>query len=110
WLALLGKKWLLVWNAREIEDSDDFYIYQQWSWQLSFLAWFNHFGILVPLAVMGLSLTVNQWRRLWLLYAMILSLAASVAVFYVFCCYFFSLVTFLSLFAGSALTGVWARY
>jgi hypothetical protein len=57
WLALLGKKWLLVWNAREIEDSDDFYIYQQWSWLLSFLAWFNHFGILAPLAVMGLCLT-----------------------------------------------------
>jgi hypothetical protein len=24
WLELLGKKWLLVWNAHEIEDSDDF--------------------------------------------------------------------------------------
>ena len=103
WLALLGKKWLLVWNAREIEDSDDFYIYQQWSWLLSFLAWFNHFGILAPLAVMGLCLTVNQWRRLWLLYAMILSLAASVAVFYVFGRYRFPLVPFLALFAGASI-------
>ena len=103
WLALLGKKWLLVWNAREIEDSDDFYIYQQWSWLLSFLAWFNHFGILAPLAVMGLWLTVNQWRRLWLLYAMILSLAASVAVFYVFGRYRFPLVPFLALFAGAGM-------
>ena len=103
WLALLGKKWLLVWNAREIEDSDDFYIYQQWSWLLSFLAWFNHFGILAPLAVMGLCLTVNQWRRLWLLYAMILSLAASVAVFYVFGRYRFPLVPFLALFAGAGI-------
>ena len=103
WLALLGKKWLLVWNAREIEDSDDFYIYQQWSWLLSFLAWFNHFGILAPLAVMGLCLTVNQWRRLWLLYAMILSLAASVAVFYVFGRYRFPLVPFLALFAGAGM-------
>ena len=103
WLALLGKKWLLVWNAREIEDSDDFYIYQQWSWLLSFLAWFNHFGILAPLAVMGLFLTVNQWRQLWLLYAMILSLAASVAVFYVFGRYRFPLVPFLALFAGAGM-------
>ena len=103
WLGLLGKKWLLVWNAREIEDSDDFYIYQQWSWLLSFLAWFNHFGILAPLAVMGLCLTVNQWRRLWLLYAMILSLAASVAVFYVFGRYRFPLVPFLALFAGAGI-------
>lgn len=103
WLALLGKKWLLVWNAREIEDSDDFYIYQQWSWLLNFLAWFNHFGILAPLAVMGLCLTLSQWRRLWLLYAMILSLAASVAVFYIFGRYRFPLVPFLALFAGAGI-------
>jgi len=110
WLALLGKKWLLVWNAREIEDSDDFYIYQQWSWLLSFLAWFNHFGILVPLAVMGFSLTLNQWRRLWLLYAMILLLAASVAVFYVFGRYRFPLVPFLALFAGAGIARAWALF
>ena len=110
WLALFGKKWLLVWNAREIEDSDDFYIYQQWSWLLSFLAWFNHFGILAPLAVMGLCLTVNQWRRLWLLYAMILSLAASVAVFYVFGRYRFPLVPFLALFAGAGIARAGALY
>ena len=53
WFELLGKKWLMVWNAREIEDSDDFYIYQQWSWLLSFLGRINHFGILAPLAAMG---------------------------------------------------------
>ena len=29
WVRLLGKKWLMVWNAREVEDSDDFYIYSQ---------------------------------------------------------------------------------
>jgi hypothetical protein len=58
------EEWLLVWNAREIEDSDDFYIYQRWSWLLVFLAWFNHFGILAPLAVVGIFLTVKQWRHL----------------------------------------------
>ena len=101
WFALLGNKWLLVWNAREIEDSDDFYIYQQWSWLLRSLAWVSHFGILAPLAIMGILLTVKQWRQLWLLYAMILSLATSVAVFYVFGRYRFPLVPFLALFAGA---------
>ena len=24
WIELLGRKWLMVWNAREIEDSDDY--------------------------------------------------------------------------------------
>lgn len=103
WLALLTKKWTLVWNAREIEDSDDFYIYRQWSSLLSLLGRLNHFGVLAPVAAVGLLLTLGQWRRLWLLYGMILSLAASVAVFYVFGRYRFPLVPLLVLFAGAGL-------
>ncbi len=93
----------MVWNAREVEDSDDFYIYRQWSWLLTFLSWINHFGVLAPLATAGAWLTRNQWRRLWLLYAMIISFALSVAVFYVFARYRFPLVPLLVLFAGAAL-------
>jgi tetratricopeptide (TPR) repeat protein len=103
WFELLGKKWLMVWNAREIEDSDDYYIYKQWSWLLSFLGRINHFGILTPLAAVGLWLTRRQWRRLWLLYAMIAALASSVAVFYVFGRYRLPLVPLLALFAGAGL-------
>lgn len=110
WLALLSKKWLLVWNSREIEDSDDFYIYQEWSWLLRSLGWINHFGILAPLAVMGVFLTVKQWRQLWVLYAMVLSLAASVAIFYVFGRYRFPLVPFLALFAGAGIVEAGALY
>lgn len=99
-LRLLGLKWLLVWNAREVEDSDDFYIYQNWSWLLAGVAWFSHFGVLAPLAAIGVLFTLRQWRRLWLLYAMIVSLAVSVAAFYVFGRYRFPLVPLLSLFAG----------
>ncbi|MBM2802651.1 MAG: Tetratricopeptide 2 repeat protein [Deltaproteobacteria bacterium] len=100
WLRLLGLKWLLVWNAREVEDSDDFYIYQDWSWLLAGVAWFSHFGVLAPLAAIGVLFTLRQWRQLWLLYATILSLAASVAAFYVFGRYRFPLVPLLGLFAG----------
>jgi tetratricopeptide (TPR) repeat protein len=110
WLGLLGKKWLLVWNTREIEDSDDFYIYRQWSWLLNFLGWINHFGMLAPLAVVGVFLTIKQWRQLWFLYAMILSLAASAAVFYVFGRYRFPLVPFLALFAGAGMAAAVALY
>lgn len=34
WLRLMGKKWLIVWNIRELEDAEDFYLYQKWSWLL----------------------------------------------------------------------------
>jgi tetratricopeptide (TPR) repeat protein len=103
WLELLAKKWFLVWNFREIEDSDDFYIYQRWSSLLRFLGSFSHFGTLAPLAAMGVFLTLADWRRLWLLYAVIFSLALSVAVFYVFGRYRFPLVPLLVLFAGAGL-------
>jgi tetratricopeptide (TPR) repeat protein len=101
WLRLLGTKWLLVWNAREIEDSDDFYIYQSYSSLLAFFGWFNHFGILAPLAALGVYLTRRQWRRLALLYLMIVGLALSVTIFYVFGRYRFPLVPLLILFAGA---------
>jgi tetratricopeptide (TPR) repeat protein len=110
WLELLGRKWLVVWNAREIEDSDDFYIYQHWSWLLRSLAWVSYFGVLAPLAVVGIFLTIKQWRQLWFLYAMIISLAASVAVFYVFGRYRFPLVPFLALFAGAGIVRAVALY
>ena len=110
WMRLMALKWLTVWNAREIEDSDDFYIYQGWSALLTGLGSINHFGILAPLAVLGLMLTCSQWRNLWLLYAMILSLAASVAMFYVFGRYRFPLAPLLALFAGVGLTTAVAIY
>src|ERR1041384_1160404 len=49
WVRLLGKKWLMGWNARGVEDFDDFYIYSQWSWVLTILGWIAHFGVLAPL-------------------------------------------------------------
>ncbi len=103
WLRLVGLKWLLVWHGREVEDSDDFYIYQGWSWLLTWFAWFSHFGTLAPLAAVGVLCTIRQWRQLWLLYGMIASLALSVAAFYVFGRYRFLLVPLLALFAGAGL-------
>jgi tetratricopeptide (TPR) repeat protein len=101
WLGLLWKKWLIVWNVREIEDSDDFYLYQKWSWLLAALAWFNHFGLLAPLAAVGVAATLRDWRRLWLLHALLLSFAASVALFFVFGRYRLPLVPLLALFAAA---------
>ena len=103
WLRLLAAKWLMVWNKREIEDSDDFYIYQSWSGLLGLLGAVNHFGVLAPLFMAGLVLTVARWRNLWLLYAMILSMAASVAIFYVFGRYRFPLVPLMAPIAGVGL-------
>lgn len=103
WLGLMAKKWLLVWNVREVEDYDDFYLYQHWSWLLKGLAWTNHFGVLASLAAIGCFLTWRTRRRLSLLYLLLMTFALSVALIYVFGRYRFPMVVFLSLFAGAGL-------
>ena len=65
-----------------------------------------HFGTLCPLAALGLCLTWNQRQRWWVLYAMVLAYAASVALFYVFSRYRFPLVPMLLLFAAAGLTSL----
>jgi tetratricopeptide (TPR) repeat protein len=104
WLALLTKKWLMVWNMRETEDADDIYIYAQWSSLLDALGLFSHFGLLAPLAAVGGLLSRRHGRRLALLYLLLLTFAASVALFYVFARYRYPMTPFLALLAGFALS------
>lgn len=110
WLKLMGKKWLLVWNVFEVEDADDFYLYQKWSSLLSVLGGAMHFGFLAPLAAVGCVLTWKRWRRLWLLYVLLGSFAVSVALTYVFGRYRFPLVPILALFAGAGVVEAFALY
>ena len=109
WLRLMGRKWLILWNVRELEDADDFYLYQKWSWLLRVLSWINYFGVLAPLAAMGIVMTWKQWRKLWLLYLLLVTLAFSTALFYVFGRYRFPMVPLLALFAGAGLTELFVR-
>jgi tetratricopeptide (TPR) repeat protein len=106
WLRLLFRKWLLVWNYSEVADTDDQYTYGDFSPLLGVLNRLLHFGVLCPLAALGICLTWNRRKRVWLLYAMILGYAGSVALFYVFSRYRFPLVPMLVLFAASGLTSL----
>jgi len=108
WLALLSRKWIMTWNVFEIEDSDDFYIYQQWSPLLRMVAVFGNFGTLAPLAAVGILLTLEDRRRLAVLYLLTATLAVSVALFYVFGRYRFPLVPMLALFAGAGVVRFFA--
>lgn len=102
WLRLLGRKFALVWNAGEMLDTESQDAYEEWSTPLKLLSWFGHFGVLVPLAFLGVCLTWPQRGRLWLFYAMIAAYAASVMMFYVFARYRYPLVPLLLLFASAA--------
>ena len=109
WLWLMAKKWMLVWNATELGDSDDQYTYGEFSTVLRLLNQVLHFGVICPLAAAGVCLTWARRRTLWVLYTMAVAYAASVALFYVFSRYRFPMVPVLLLFAGAGLVKGWAR-
>ncbi len=107
WLALTGRKVLLLLNATEMLDTESQESYAEWSWPLALGAWLGHFGVLVPLALIGVVVTWPERRRLWVLHVMAVAYAASVVLFFVFARYRYPLVPFLLLFAAA---GVWAPF
>jgi tetratricopeptide (TPR) repeat protein len=103
WLMLSGRKALLLINATEMLDTESQESYAEWSWPLRLLGWFGHFGVLVPLAVLGMVLSWRDRKRIGILYALTVSYAVSVLMFYVFARYRLPLVPLFMLFASSAI-------
>lgn len=103
WSRLMLRKWMLVWNAAEFADAEDIESYADASSVLRTLGHVAHFGTLLPLAAFGICATWNLRRRLWWLYVMVMAMAASIAMFYVFARYRLSLVPICALFAAAAL-------
>jgi tetratricopeptide (TPR) repeat protein len=97
WLALMGRKVLLLVNADEMLDTESQESYAEWSWPLRATGWLAHFGLLVPMAVIGVWATWPDRWRLAILYALTIAYAASVLLFYVFARYRFPLVPMLML-------------
>ncbi|MBV9463961.1 MAG: glycosyltransferase family 39 protein [Verrucomicrobiae bacterium] len=91
WAKLMLRKAVLVWNAREIPDSEDPILYRERSWILRSLSTVWNFAVLAPLAAAGLFATWN-WRRLWPVYVMLAGLWFSLALFFLFARYRFPLV------------------
>lgn len=104
WLRLLARKALLVVNRAELADTEGQALYADWSPLLRVLGRALHFGLLFPLAALGLALTWSDRRRLWPLYLLIAAYAGSVVAFYVFARYRLPLVPMLLLLASA---GIW---
>jgi tetratricopeptide (TPR) repeat protein len=110
WLTLMGRKAMLLVNADEMLDTESQESYAEWSWPLEVLGVVGHFGVLVPLAVLGAIVTWPQARRLWVVHAMAIAYGASVVMFYVFARYRYPLVPFLLLFAAASFSRGWPRW
>lgn len=103
WLALMARKAALLINRSEMLDTESQESHAEWSAPLALLGWLGHFGLLVPLALLGALATWPRRAKLWVLYALTLSYAASVVLFFVFARYRYPLAPFLILFAAAGL-------
>jgi len=103
WAALLARKWLLVWSAAELVDTDALEAYRDRSLLLKLLFPLLGFGALLPLAVLGVWATRGRWRELWPLYALALAWSAAVALFLVLARFRYPLVPVAALFAGAGI-------
>ncbi len=107
WLGLMGRKLLLVWNRYEVSDVESLYVHRKDSIVLGVSSFIWHFGVLCPLAVVGVISTWDQRRRLWVYYALIVSMALAVAMFYVMARYRFPLVPLMIPFAAAGCVSLW---
>lgn len=103
WLLLMARKLVLSFNAVEIMDTEDLYTYARSSLPLRISAWFLHFGVLLPLAAVGLWCTRSRWRQLLPLYLLPGAYLVSLVAFYVFGRYRLPLAILLVPFAGAGL-------
>ncbi len=110
WLRLEARKAVLLVNAAEMIDTESQESHAEWSWPLRLLGPVAHFGVLVPLAVIGMWFTWPDRRRLWVLYAIAATFAVTTIAFYVFARYRFPLVPLLVLFASAGLARTAAEW
>jgi len=106
WLTLMGTKAALLWNRTEFVDTESQASYEEASWLLTALAPVGHFGVLVPLAVLGIIATWSDRSRAGVYYAIAAAYAASVVLFYVSARYRLPLVPLLILFAAAGLASL----
>ena len=102
WVRLLARKLLLLVNTSEMLDTESLQTHAEHSALLRAGRWLGHFGLLVPLALLGVMATWAD-RRLSILPAIALAYSASVVLFYVFARYRFPLVPMLMLFASAGI-------
>ena len=98
WADLLWRKTLFFFNDYERANVESFNFHRRFGGILGLPL--LTFGIVAPLALMGIFLTRERWRRLWLLYGGISAYLLSALAFYVTARYRLPAVPLLLPFAG----------
>jgi tetratricopeptide (TPR) repeat protein len=94
---------LLVWNFVEIADAESIYAHEDWSFILRSLGYLLHFGVICPLAILGLYLTKEEFKKTWHLFLILISYAASISLFFVFARFRHPMTAIIILYASAGL-------
>lgn len=81
WLGQLGRKLHWTWSWYEMPNNENLYLFQRYSRTLRWMP--LGFGLVAPLALLGLVLGLRRWSALAPLYALVLAGFAPLALFYV---------------------------
>jgi tetratricopeptide (TPR) repeat protein len=103
WIALMGRKLALTFNALEWVDTKGQYAHAELSSVLRLSGWLFHFGVLAPLALLGVWITWSDRARLRPLYLLFVAYSGTLLMFYVFARYRLPLVPILALFAAASI-------
>jgi len=110
WAGLMLRKSYFLINGHEIESNISVYTAREWSSLLRILVWKGlisfPFGVLMPLALVGLWLSRRHWRKHLLLYLFLVSYGCSAVLFFVNARFRMPLVPVLIVYASSAV--VWS--
>ncbi len=98
WVALIGKKVVLLLSSYEAPDIWDYYFVREHVRILKYPL--VSFAFLLAFAVLGMYMSRRRWRELFLLYGFLGSYAASLIIFLITSRYRVQLISPLSLFAG----------
>jgi tetratricopeptide (TPR) repeat protein len=111
WLELTARKSFLLLNAAEMPDTDAIEVYINSSHLLKILYQVFHFGVLAPLALLGIAVSWKMRDRMLILYLLLLGMVPAIVLFCVFARYRFVLIPLLLLFGAVFLSAMidWAK-
>ncbi len=98
---LMWKKIKLFFNYYEVPDSEDFYFYRQYSSVLRLPL--IPFGVICPLAFLGMLLLIKDFKKYSLLYVLVIANSVSVIIFYIFSRYRLPIVPLFIIFSSYAI-------
>lgn len=87
WIALLWKKFRLLINGYEIPNNQSDYLTNEFAPIIRPLLWaktiYFPFGIIAPLSIVGMLLSLKQWRRFLPIYLFLAAFGGSLVFFFV---------------------------